>query len=101
MTRPSKGQVLVVGAVKNKLIWIGKALGVGVGYDLFVGEPIAIDLGSHEGVNQSLARMLPRLANRGLEIGRQIVRALENSWNPVRIMLKIAQHFRKIGRPFF
>ena len=72
-----------------------------VGHDFLVGQPIAIDLSRHEGVNQSFARMLARFVDRRLKVVGQIVRALENSWNAIGVMLKIAQHLRKIGRPFF
>ena len=72
-----------------------------VGDDLFFGQPIAIDLRRHEGVNQSFARMFARFADRVLKIGGQVVGALEHARNSVGIMLKVSEHLREIRRPFF
>ena len=70
-----------------------------VGDDLLLGEPIAVDLRRHEGVNQPFARCRSLLGDARLEVGAHRLGGAQHATGAVGVVLEVAEDLGEVGRP--
>ena len=72
-----------------------------VGDDFVFGQPVAVDFGREQRIDQAFLRMLALLGDSIAEIFGHLRHALQHSRIAFRIVLEISQHLGEIRRPFF
>ena len=72
-----------------------------VGNHLVLAQPIALMLRRHQGPDEALPRGRALPADRRAEVGGHLLQAAPHPRGVVRVVLEIAEHRGKIGRPRF